>query len=148
MLKLYSKIAICFFLGIAMSFRVLTMHLKKMVMLFEGDGHIITSFLRWMFNKIFQCHNTKGIKLVTRLRLGLSHLWEHKFKHSFQDTLNPLCSCAVDIETTSHCFLHAFMLNNLLSWTILMKSIVQYLTKVIQSWLVSCYMATNLSRMK
>ena len=57
-------------------------------------------------NKIFQCNNPKGIKLVTRLRLGLSHLREHKFKHSFQDTLNPLCSCGVDIETTSHYFLH------------------------------------------
>ena len=28
------------------------------------------------------------------------------FKHSFQDTLNPLCSCGLDIETTSHYFLH------------------------------------------
>ena len=44
-------------------------------------------------NGIFGCHNLIGAKLLTRLRLGLSHLWEHKFKHSFQDTLNPLCSC-------------------------------------------------------
>ena len=66
----------------------------------------ILKFIRPSPNKIVQCHNPKGIKLVTRLRLGLSHLWEHKFKHSFQDTLNPLCSCGVDIETTSHYFLH------------------------------------------
>ena len=26
--------------------------------------------------------------------------------HSFQDTLNPLCSCGHDIDTTSHYFLH------------------------------------------
>ena len=45
-------------------------------------------------------------KLVTRLRLGLSHLREHKFEHSFQGTLNPLCTCGLDIETTSHYFLH------------------------------------------
>ena len=66
----------------------------------------ILKLIRPSPNKIFQCHNPKGIKLVTRLRLGLSHLREHKFKHSFQDTLNPLCSCGVDIETTSHYFLH------------------------------------------
>ena len=66
----------------------------------------ILKFIRPSPNKIFQCHNPKGIKLVTRLRLGLSHLREHKFKHSFQDTLNPLCICGVDIETTSHYFLH------------------------------------------
>ena len=66
----------------------------------------ILKFIRPSPNKIFRCHNPKGIKLLTRLRLGLSHLREHKFKHSFQDTLNPLCSCGVDIETTSHYFLH------------------------------------------
>ena len=54
----------------------------------------------------FKCHNPKGIKLLTILRLGLSHLREHKFKHSFQDTLNTLCSCGLDIETSSYCFLH------------------------------------------
>ena len=66
----------------------------------------ILKFIRPSPNKIFQCHNPKVIKLVTRLRLGLSHLREHKFKHSFQDTLNPFCSCGLDIETTSHYFLH------------------------------------------
>ena len=34
----------------------------------------ILKFIRPSPNKIFQCHNPKGIKLVTRLRLGLSHL--------------------------------------------------------------------------
>ena len=66
----------------------------------------ILKFIRPFPNKIFQCHNPKGIKLVTRLKLGLSHLREHKFKYSFQDTLNPLCSCVVDIENTFHYFLH------------------------------------------
>ena len=65
----------------------------------------ILKFIRPSPNKIFQCLNPKGIKLVTRLRFGLSHLQEHKFKHIFQDTLNPLCSCGLDIETTSHHFL-------------------------------------------
>ena len=31
---------------------------------------------------------------------------EHKSKHSFQDTINPLCSCALDIESTGHFLLH------------------------------------------
>ena len=42
------------------------------------------------------------IKLVTRFRLGLSHLQEHKFKHSFQDTLNYLYNCGLDIESSTH----------------------------------------------
>ena len=57
-------------------------------------------------NRIFNCHNPKGVKLLTRLRLGLSHLRDHKFKHSFQDSLNPICNCGTDVETTTHYLLH------------------------------------------
>ena len=32
------------------------------------------------------------IKYLTRLRLEFNHLKEKKFRHNFQDTLNPLCS--------------------------------------------------------
>ena len=45
-------------------------------------------------------------QLLTRLRLGLSQLYENKFRHCFQDTLNPLCECTKDIESTMHFFLH------------------------------------------
>ena len=36
------------------------------------------------------------IKYLTRLRLGLSHLNGHKFRHNFQDCLNPLCPCSLE----------------------------------------------------
>ena len=55
---------------------------------------------------IINCHNLRRIKLLTRLRLGLSHLHKHKFKHGFQDTLNPICSCDNDIETSAHFLLY------------------------------------------
>ena len=57
------------------------------------------------FYTVDYCHKPKGIKLLTRLRLGLSHLREHKFKHNFQDCLNPLCLCGNEIETSTH-YLH------------------------------------------
>ena len=66
----------------------------------------LLSFIRPFANSFFKCHNSQGIKLITRLRLGLSHLRKHKFKHSFQDTLNPICSCSNDIESTTHYLLH------------------------------------------
>ena len=34
--------------------------------------------------------------------LGLSHLQEHKYKRNFQDTLNTICNCGEDIETSCH----------------------------------------------
>ena len=47
---------------------------------------------------IYNVHNPVGLKLLTRLRLGLSHLNQHKFNHNFQDCLNPLCSCSLEVE--------------------------------------------------
>ena len=72
----------------------------------------ILNFIRPSPNSFFDCHNPKGVKLITRLRLGLSHLREHKLKHSFQDTINPLCKCDQDIESSNHFFLHCpFFIN-------------------------------------
>ena len=53
-------------------------------------------FIRPSVNSFFSSHNPKGTKFITRLGLGLSHLREHKFKHSFQDSLNPFCNCRLD----------------------------------------------------
>ena len=43
----------------------------------------ILRFVRPSENTNFHCHNSGGIKLITRLRLGFSHLREHKFRHDF-----------------------------------------------------------------
>ena len=53
-------------------------------------------------NSIYNIHDPQGIKLLSRLRLGFSHLREHKFRHNFQDTLNPLCSCSLEPENNTH----------------------------------------------
>ena len=47
----------------------------------------ILKFIRPSPNSTFNVHNPHGIKLLTRLRVGLSHLREHKFRHNFQDSL-------------------------------------------------------------
>ena len=51
-------------------------------------------------------HNHHGIKLLTRSRVVQSHLREHKFKHNFQDSLDPFCNCGWRIEATVHFSLH------------------------------------------
>ena len=57
-------------------------------------------------NRDYNCHNPTGIKLLTRLRVSLSHLCEYKFKRNFQDTLSPICNYDEDIETSSHYIFH------------------------------------------
>ena len=136
-----------FFLSIVLEWNKLTLSYQNSASHNVFKSRIL-KFICPSPKKFFQYHDPKRFKLATRLRLGLSHLWECKLKHSFQDTLNPLCSCSFDIEITFLYFHgplfyaeHFTLLNyiNEIDSTILKK--------VSQLWLISCYMATNFSRM-
>ena len=76
----------------------LDLHLRKSgnFLFFKSNIH---KFIWPSPSSIYNCHNRRGICLIiTRLRLGLSHLREHEFKHGSQDALNLLCSCGNDIH--------------------------------------------------
>ena len=66
----------------------------------------LLKFIRPSGSSVFNFHNLRGAKLLTMLKLGLSHLRQHKFKRGFQDRLKPICSCVNDIETSAHFLLH------------------------------------------
>ena len=57
----------------------------------------LIQFVRPSPKSLFNGHSPKDIKYEIRSRLGLSHLREHKFKHSFRDTLNLFCDCGCKI---------------------------------------------------
>ena len=63
---------------------------------------IILSFIRPKENSVFAIHDTKGLKLLTCLKLNFSHLNEHKFRHGFKDTVDPMCKCGLETEKTLH----------------------------------------------
>ena len=50
----------------------------------------------------FRCHDPKGLSYLTQLRVGLSKLNFHKFKHNFRDTINPMCLTSDGIKDTEH----------------------------------------------
>ena len=77
---------------------------------------------------IYRIHNPVGLKLLTRLRLGLSHLNEHRFNHNFQSCINPLCSCSLVIESTAHFLLHCHNFSNICST--LLNSINEFLGSI------------------
>ena len=52
--------------------------------------------------EVFNIYNPHDLKLLSRLRLGLSHLRGHKFKHNFSDCLNEICMCGKDMEFSNH----------------------------------------------
>ena len=66
----------------------------------------LLNFIRPNSNNIFNVNNPLGQKLLTRLRFVFSNLKENKFKHNFQDSADPLCSCRNDVESTVHFFFH------------------------------------------
>ena len=64
-------------------------------------------------SQIFNIFDPVGLKLLTRLRTNLSHLRHHKFQHHFLDTLNPLCSCNIETESTNHYLLRCSFYNDI-----------------------------------
>ena len=82
--------------------------LLKQTIVFSKIVNVL-KFVRPTPNSVLKCEDHRGIKLITRLRVGLSHLCEHKLKHSFQDTLNPICSCGFVDKSTTHYVLHCLM---------------------------------------
>ena len=60
------------------------------------------NLIRPKCNETYVIHHPNGLKLLTRLRLGLSHLSNHKFR----DCINPLCSCSVSVENNVYFVLH------------------------------------------
>ena len=51
---------------------------------------------------VFGIHDPIGLSYLTQLRVGLSKLCFHKFKHNFKDSINPMCPTNDGIETTEH----------------------------------------------
>ena len=57
-------------------------------------------------NPIYRIHDPIGLKYLTRLRVGLSHLRAHKFYHNFKDTISNICLCQNGSETVEHFLLY------------------------------------------
>ena len=55
----------------------------------------LLTFVRLLENDTYRICYPLGVRLLNRLCLGFSRLREHKFRHNFADTLNPLRSCSV-----------------------------------------------------
>ena len=64
--------------------------------------NVVLKFIRPEPNQVLNFVSSEGLKFLTRVRLGLSHLSDHKFRHNFQDFVNLVCSCGQEIETSTH----------------------------------------------
>ena len=69
----------------------------------------ITVFIKQLLKEIqsdphpgYNIYKPIDLKLLNRLRIGLSHLNEHRFNHNFENCINPLSTCIMEPETTAH----------------------------------------------
>ena len=60
---------------------------------------------------LYNTHNPLGLKLLTTLRLELSHLNQYRFNHNFENCFNWLCTCSLEVESTTHFFLRCHHFN-------------------------------------
>ena len=51
---------------------------------------------------VFGIHDRIGLLYLSQIRVGLSNLDFHKFKHNFTDTINPMCPMNDGIEKMEH----------------------------------------------
>ena len=62
----------------------------------------LLSIIRPPSKSIFGIHDPIGLTSFSQIRVGLSKLNFHKFKHNFEDTINPMCPKNDGIEDTEH----------------------------------------------
>ena len=62
----------------------------------------LISIIRPPAKSTFGIHDPIGLSYLTQLRVGLSILCFHKFKHNFGDSINPMCPSNDGIESTEH----------------------------------------------
>ena len=75
----------------------------------KGDSSSVNVFKKKFFSisrppakSVYGIRDPKGVAYLTQLKVGLSKLNFHKFKHNFKDTINPMCRGNDGIEDTEH----------------------------------------------
>ena len=62
----------------------------------------LLSIIRPPAKSVFGIYDPIGLSYLSQIRVGLSKLNFHKFKHSFRDAVNPMCPTNDGIEDTEH----------------------------------------------
>ena len=66
----------------------------------------INSLIRPNVKSIFGIYDPVGIRFIFQLRLRLSPLRDHKWRHNFIDTTSDICHCKQGVENTDHFLLY------------------------------------------
>ena len=67
---------------------------------------VILKLIRPEPNQVFTVDSSEWLKFLTRMRLGLSHVVDHKSRHNFRNCVGPICRSGQRFETSTHFTLH------------------------------------------
>ena len=66
--------------------------------------YLNNNYIRPVSKKTFMNCDTKGISILTKIRVEFSDLRDHRYNHNF-NCISPTCKCTRDRETSVHYFL-------------------------------------------
>ena len=89
----------CFFPDVIASWNILIKHFDDVP---TFDILIKHTLFRPKTKSIFGIHDPVGLRYLFQLRLSLSPLKSHKWRHNFDDTPSDICRCNQGIEDASH----------------------------------------------
>ena len=72
----------------------------------------LLAMIRPPAKSVFGIHDPIGLSYLSQIRVGLSKLNFHKFKHNFKDAINPMCPANDGIEDTEHFLLLCSLFDN------------------------------------
>ena len=65
-------------------------------------GNALLSLIRPPAKPVFSVHDSKGLAILTQLRVGLSTLNLHKVRHNFSDAIHSMCLTIDGIDDMEH----------------------------------------------
>ena len=88
---------------------------SKSISIFKNK---LLSFVRPVQSNMYNILDPKGLKFLTRLRLGLIYLNEHRFRHNLQDCMTPhvLAAWKLKIHHITFCIGIILTTNGLILW--------------------------------
>ena len=95
---------------------------------------VILKLIRPEPNQVFTVDSSEWLKFLTRMRLGLSHVVDHKSRHNFRNCVGPICRSGQRFETSTHFTLHCS--NHPSAWqknffSTILKQIDQVITQLL-----------------
>lgn len=90
----------------------------------------VLNFIRPKRFSVFYIHDTNGIKSLSHRKLNFIRLNEQRFRYNFDDTVDPMRTCGLELETALYylvsCYLYSTHNLELLDYVYVLSQSLKY----------------------